>query len=796
MSPSKGNIIFSTNSSINEATDTETYSEEQPTQLNIKLTDISKRLNKITLYEKPDIEALNKLINSDLLLPSFSCKLTTKIYNNEKQQLIAYKKLINNNGLVPVTYNKTNGFKYGRVFPSRSLGAVGIRREVRGTLFNKNMVDIDIENCHPVLSSQLCEANGINNKYLENYVLNRPELLEHIQDLYNVSRDKAKNLFIILLYFGSFKTWANKNEVNIEDKEQDKFIIKFKKELSLIGDFIIKDNNELKKEVEKLKKKQDKNTTEFKIRSSTVSIYFQEIENSILEEIYFYCIENKYISECCSLCYDGLMIEKTNYKPELLNELNVLIKNKFGFNLKFTEKKMTHYLDELDEHIIESVDEYDTIKKEFELNNFKILDPISFATIKKDGGLIIRSKKEFYDVYENLSYKGINKAKEEEEKPFIKQWLQDKNNRTYNNIDFLPMQQAPLNVYNTFRGYEAEKKELFNVDIMNSKIMMHIKHLCDNDDNATDYFIKTLARKLQQPYNLTNTALIFKSKEGAGKDLFFNWLGNKIIGSEYYFNTDKPELLFGKFNSVIENKILVIMNETSGKDTYSINENIKCAITAEINTIEHKGQKPYKNANNIQYIFLTNNDNPVKVPHGDRRFCGIECDNTICNNKEYFDALIAEMNREQYDKAFYNYLMSIDVNNYDFTNNRPITKFYNDMKEMNKPTLIIFLETIIEKNYKQQFYKVVSSSLFLDFNDFLNKFNFKIPITITKFIRDIKKIDGVDSIRSPTTRYINFDIEKLKQHLIKEYNIEFNYNDISFIDDDENEEVEKDPLDM
>ena len=50
------------------------------------------------------------------------------------------------------------------------------------------------------------------------------------------------------------------------------------------------------------------------------------------------------------------------------------------------------------------------------------------------------------------------------------------------------------------------------------------------------------------------------------------------------------------------------------------------------------------------------------------------------------------MNSGKIDRLFYNYLMSIDVNNYDFTNNRPITSFYNDMKELNKPTLIIFIE--------------------------------------------------------------------------------------------------------
>jgi hypothetical protein len=212
--------------------------------------------------------------------------------------------------------------------------------------------------------------------------------------------------------------------------------------------------------------------------------------------------------------------------------------------------------------------------------------------------------------------------------------------------------------------------QLIKTDVENSLIIKHIKNLCNNSDDVFNYVIKFLARKVQKPNILTNTALIFKSNEGAGKDMFFNWFGNKIIGNNYYYNTEKPELLFGKFTSALENKILIVVNETSGKDTFSINENIKCAITAEVNIIEHKGLKPYKNTNHISYIFLTNNDNPLKVSADDRRFCGIECNNDICNNKQYFTELHEELKKGEYDRAFYNYLMDIQCDDYDFTNNR------------------------------------------------------------------------------------------------------------------------------
>ena len=427
--------------------------------------------------------------------------------------------------------------------------------------------------------------------------------------------------------------------------------------------------------------------------------------------------------------------------------------------------------------------DYLKIKTEFELKNFKVLNPIMFVTIGENNELLLRSKHDFKDVYQNLLCMKLN-PKTETMTPgsFIDSWLVDPDMRTYYKLDFLPMQTAPANIFNTFNGYAGDKKKLFNVDINNSLIIKHIKNLCNNDNKVFDYVIKYFARKLQRPYELTNTALIFKSNEGAGKDLFFNYLGNKIIGSDYYFNTEKPELLFGKFTSSLENKILIVVNETSGKDTFQINENIKCAITAEFNTIEHKGLKPYKNTNHIGFIYLTNNDNPVKVPIDDRRFCGIECNNLICNNKEYFDALRAEINGGKFDKAFYNYLSKIDTNNYDFTNNRPKTNFYNDLQEMNKPTLILFLEQFINKN-NDDIIEVSSTLLFTQFNEFVNKFNFKCVISLTKFMMDLKKIDGTDTKRTKTSRYVLFNKKVVKLFLTNKYNTEF-CDELDHDDDD------------
>jgi hypothetical protein len=252
-------------------------------------------------------------------------------------------------------------------------------------------------------------------------------------------------------------------------------------------------------------------------------------------------------------------------------------------------------------------------------------------------------------------------------------------------------------------------------------------------------------------------------------------IGNDIFGSRYYFNDDKPGLVFGKFNSVIEDKVIVVLNETSGQDTYAINENIKNAITKLINTIEHKGMTPYDNKNHVAYIFLSNNDTPIKVPQNDRRFMGFECNNSICNNFDYFKALREEIDSGIYIRAFYDYLMGLDVKNYDFTNNRPKTKFYNDMQEQNIPLIATFLnekyilphEVKIKKHpeYKEE---IKANEFFEKFNNYLIGGNFKFESNLTSFGRQIKAFPSIVKFKK-SSYYYSINIMNLKKELLTKY---------------------------
>ena len=424
----------------------------------------------------------------------------------------------------------------------------------------------------------------------------------------------------------------------------------------------------------------------------------------------------------------------------------------------------------------EIIKNYETVKAEFELTHFKILSPLLFAEIRHDGTLILRNKTEFQNVYENKHYEKIyfdSEGRKVKKHSLIKEWLKDETLRTYDSIDFLPMQITPDKVYNTFKNYAgANLPQTKKIDITKTKIYEHINNLCNNNKDVVDYFIKFLARKLQQPGRLTNTCLIFRSSEGCGKDTFFNWFGNSILGRNYYLNEDKINLIFGRFNSCIENKILVIVNETCGKDTMEMMSSIKNAITRNVNSIEIKGLSPYNNTNNIGYICLTNNKNSMRIEAEDRRFCAIECNNTIANNHEYFTALHVEMADPIITRAFYDYFMSINVSAYDFTANRPITEFHSSMKEISVPIIVRFLEQEVNHNLINNIKVKKYTRLYEHLTTFLSHSQIKYDISEAKFGRDVKEFTCITKKRTNKGIVYCVDFTLLQQYLIEKYKIE------------------------
>ena len=663
--------------------------------------------------------------------------------------------------------------EFGRVNPKEALGLHNIRREIRHTLAKNTFVDIDIENCHPVLLYQVCKANNIECDYLEEYVNNRNKYLKEVMDTYNVDRDKAKKLFIIIMYFGGFNSWAD--EFNIKG-EPTKNLIRFKKEVQEIGKVIYNNNNEIKKNVKKRKTEQKKK--DYNEVGSVVSYYLQELECRILENIYTYCTRNNIIkNKIAVLCADGLMIQKENYKSELLNIFSDISKKKFGFDLKFVVKDMNNdYLDILDKHILSdneiSLRQMDGYNNDIDLNSFEIFKITKFDEFFKNDLNELGEEKyikffeltKSYKYFNNFhaffylsskyyiikgsrleSYADFNNSFNEFhffhnriKYKFTSMFDMSKNKKVYSSLDFIPNNKYDDEIYNLFQGfkYDSENND-FNDEIV-KPYLDHIKFICSNDSKQNEvyeYILNWMSHIVQKPEVKTDVALVFYSIiEGAGKNIIFD-IFSKLMGS-YSARFKDTDDLTSRFNSQMMGKLFCVGDEINARAQEVANE-LKDIITRKDEVIEFKGKdkifcKDYKN-----YTFTTNNENVFKVSNCDRRYLFIECPDEK-KSLEYFTPLVDLLNDDIKLKHLFNFCKTRDISNFN-SRNIVVTEYKQRLMLANAPSYIRFIKDELD-NYTNEY--LTTEQLYKKSIDYA-KYN-KLSSTYTQdlFNKQFKRVFG------------------------------------------------------
>ena len=322
-------------------------------------------MQKITFKERVNHEKLQKVINCSNI----------PIKSGEEEKAENIKEMLKKyNGTV--TYYK-NG--YGRFFGT---GLQSCQRDVRKYLADNNYIDIDIENAHLVFLENL----------MNHYSIPIPDLLKE----YNSNRSKVIET------------------MHLKDKL---FMIKFINNEKCIDSRFKQVHNSIYNELlPKLQTVYPKFTTTKKDNKSGcfIATVLQDIENQILMVMVDYC--KKIEVKVGVLCFDGFMVEKENYYPELLNELAKEVYLKLNYNIKLTEKSMdTDWIPECKNEI--KVDENNKLLDEFNAitsssSNIKKYDVIhSEITMKNKVSVqALIDTHELKDVHDcfNEDCKGIN----------------------------------------------------------------------------------------------------------------------------------------------------------------------------------------------------------------------------------------------------------------------------------------------------------------------------------------------------------------------------------------------------
>ena len=741
-----------------------------------------------------NINCLNALIESDYLQENYdannySSKLASQYYQNEKEQLKAYKRLYNKKELVFAVKYGLPRHTLGRVSPYKALGITGFSRRIRNTLIKDYYRDLDLSNAQPYILYNICKNNGMEDDchFLNQLIHDREKILENVMTTYSVPRKKAKQLFLRLAFYGTFYGWLKENCLNLNFKPND-FIVGLTGELQTIAIKIKIANKALYEKVRKI------NPDKTNLLGSFMAFYLQTYELHILNAMCeFLCNETTLCNIETSILkiltyeYDGIKLLKENVDSygveKLCRDLEQIVLEKTGFVIVLEEKEIDDFYEIEFDSNIDSVKEdetsYEFMKKEFELQHAKIINKSIF--IKEHNNKIsFLKREELKTAYEHLSfeepiYDKDGSIKFMKNKSFITEWLKDKNMRRFDDMGvFPPPLICPDNIFNMWLPFSMELIDDFTIDKITldgfDAILEHIKLLCGYNDEVYDYFIKWMAQMVQFPAIKTICPILISS-EGAGKGTLLRII-ERMFGTDLLLETTDPlRDVFGSFNELMVGKFVVNLNEVAKKDTSEVIGKVKGLVTDGNLSINSKGVKKFVIPSYHRFIMTTNNEDPITTKKGDRRNLIIRSSDKKCGDKDYFKLLNSYIDNINVLKMFYEFLKGVpDMKDFGSLT-MPITEYQESLQEQSVSPIEQWLKHFCITHQEKESIEMIGIETYNLFHNWCQENNIKYECNTTTLVIKLcllqtsGKIDGIENgkhTKKGNTKI--FNIVKLKKH--------------------------------
>lgn len=243
---------------------------------------------------------------------------------------------------------------------------------------------------------------------------------------------------------------------------------------------------------------------------------------------------------------------------------------------------------------------------------------------------------------------------------------------------------------------ELEKEEILSI------FLKHTKLLCgDEVELVYDFLLDWMAHLLQFPQKKEEggICLLFRSIQGTGKNILWDFFGNYVIGKRYFTTFNKIEQITGNFNNMMADKMLHVLDEVQNYGgAFAKNDYLKSLI-ASINLIkESKGVDAIETKNYARAVMLTNNEWPAKVEISDRRYCCLEPSAKEKYNEKYWDDFLRIMMTRKAGKVIFDFLINRKIT---WNPKRiPMTKFRKELMERSMPNIDLFMKHLASDEFE------------------------------------------------------------------------------------------------
>jgi hypothetical protein len=572
------------------------------------------------------------------------------------------------------TYRYSKNRKDGRMFGINSIQ--GVNGFVRNFLLDDNKFkDVDVINAHPTILLNICKTHDLACPYLSDYVNNRSKILEDIMEAEDITKGEAKEKVLIMM-----------NSHNKKIPTKYKWLKGFKNEMYEIRENLIKidDFQHILKYIDE----EDANNLEGKFLNHILCIE----ENKVLQILIKEC--EKLNLKIFALMFDGLVLyNDDDFDEDILEHFSELVaKNTIHKNIKFSFKTIESPIimpNDYEAEKKEKKTQYEKIREDFEKENCKV--DVNFYC---NGNQY--NKTDFITKYMNF-YADYFQVDKFSSISFIDKWLKDANARTYDKVGiYVDESKCPKNVLNLWEKWEILKHEEIDDDYEYNKkgleyFLNHINLLVNYNEELYIFVVIWLAQMFQYT-EIKTMELIFVSVEGAGKGLFLHFL-KTIMGNKKVFETTNPQRdVFGNFNPLMKDSVLVVFNEANKSNFYNANDMKKALITDKTIIINDKNKSGIEVNSNHRFITFTNNADPSSK--NKRRDLFIRCSDDKVGDKTYFEEGFKYADDKNVCLFIYKYLMSLTINKTITQFDIPKSEYDEAISAEQRNIVLLFLEDI------------------------------------------------------------------------------------------------------
>ena len=314
-------------------------------------------------------------------------------------------------------------------------------------------------------------------------------------------------------------------------------------------------------------------------------------------------------------------------------------------------------------------------------------------------------------------------------------------------IGFDPAGTDPNVICNRWEGWPMQPKEGECACLL--ELLRYQSSLEANSAEVFQWMQRWLAYPLQNPGAKMHSAMVIHGPQGTGKSRFYEAYA-KIFGD--YAVVLNQGAIEDKFNSDwTERKLFVVADEiVARQDLYHLKNQLKNLITNEWVRVNPKNVAAHKERNHMNFVFLSNEHQPVQLENDDRRHLVLWTPPALA--KDFYDELSQEINAGGI-AALYHYLLNIDLGDFNVSTRPPMTQAKDDLVALGLSSEERFIRDWQGKELIYPFGPCDSIYLYKAYRLWCQDHGVARPRESNKFLNYVGKLPGWES--KPLYRYDN-----------------------------------------